>query len=292
MFELTITRNDDAVYDVHFKTRNQNLAKKIYQLLLKEFEKEERQQNEAVSESFDNTIRKKPTIELDEPNKVEKELQNKLDTTNLTQNILEMRHENENAEWRTLDNGNTALVDSKTEEVLYNSTPSTDNDNTLFEDKDFEEDYSQYEHMVLGEEEPVKQEESTNPYKMLQSTEEAGLQAIAEEREKAEKRKTFWHKVLYQIAKESPSIYSMLYAGYPIGSDGGTLIVNVSDSTYQIIQQDKRIPDIVAQAISKVVNNSSVSIKFESEGEADIETKLQTHLDAKRVDDDEVEVLY
>lgn len=236
MIELNITKNDNAIYDIHFRTRNKALAKKIHQLLLEEFEKEEQQEIERLEI-------KKPRIELDEPSEIEKEEKE------------EKENKKEESNWETL------LAEGKTGRVL-----------------------------LLDED--VEEQKEINPTKMLESTEEAGRKAVAEEREKAEKRKSFWGKVLYQISKESPATYSMLAVGYPAGSNGSILIVNVPDATYQIIEEDKRISDIVARAISNTVNNPNVSIKFQSEGNMSMETKLQTRLDATKVSEDDINILY
>lgn len=248
MIEINITRNDNAIYDVHFRTSDSELAKKIHRLLLEEFDKEE------ISNTKDLMMElfKKPRIELDETES------NKIEVVN--------------SNWQ--------------EEVAQDTAQqiAEEENKDLFEEKDYAEQYNEDEIIKFNEEAEPIEEKPINPNKMLQSTEEAGRQAVAEEREKAEKRKAFYSKVLYYILKDSPALYSMLSGGAPVASEGSCLIVNLPAENYKAIMDDKRVGDVVAKAILSAVNNSKVNIRFQSEEKMDMKEKIIKTFDATEVD--------
>ncbi len=99
-----------------------------------------------------------------------------------------------------------------------------------------------------------------------------------------DKRRIFYNKILSYIERESPSIYSLLSQGNPIESRGATLIVSLPDTIYETIQSDKRIPDLIANAIPKFTKNKEVAIQFQKSLEGDITDKLKNRLQATPVD--------
>ena len=229
MVELNI-KNDNGVYDLHFRSDEKETVMKVYSSLAKHFNK--------ITEGAQVVSQiQEPTQVYEQPVEVD---------------IDKMRKMGE---------------EPKKE---------------LFEENDFKEDYSKYTNDT-----EFSEGAKLDANKALQSTEEMAKQITAEEKEKAEKRKSFYAKVLYEVSKESAAFYSLLSLGYPIGSDGGTLIVNLPNDTYNTIAEDKRIGDVISNAIKKVSNNSSISIKFQPEGDINVIDKLKNRLGAE-----EVEILY
>lgn len=99
-----------------------------------------------------------------------------------------------------------------------------------------------------------------------------------------DKRHIFYKKVLSFIETESPTVYSLLSQGSPISSDGPILNVSVPESIFEAINNDKRIKDIVAKAISNFTHNKSVAIKFQKELNGDVIEKLKTALNATEIE--------
>ena len=102
--------------------------------------------------------------------------------------------------------------------------------------------------------------------------------------ESSDKKIIFYKKVLSFIENESQAIYALLSQGTPIRSDGTALIVGLPSSIYEAITEDKRINELVNQAVLNSTSNKSVSIKFEKENESTVLDKLKNSLDAKEVD--------
>ena len=102
--------------------------------------------------------------------------------------------------------------------------------------------------------------------------------------ESGDKKTIFYKKVLSFIENESQAIYALLSQGTPIRSDGTALIVGLPSSIYEAITEDKRINELVNQAVLHSTSNKSVSIKFEKENESSLLDKLKNSLDAKEVD--------
>ena len=101
-----------------------------------------------------------------------------------------------------------------------------------------------------------------------------------------DKRRIFYNKILSFIERESPNIYALLSQGNPIESRGATLIVSLPDNIYEEIQSDKRIPDLIANAIPKFTKNKEVAIQFQKAVEGDMIDKLKNRLQATPVDSD------
>lgn len=291
MVELNI-KNDNGVYDLHFRSNDKETVMKVYSSLAKHFNKITEGEPEAQVVSS-----------IQEPHKVyEQPIEVDIDKLRKFDNSKEEQRAEEAAKSKVeevkqvvieiekgkadIDKLRKVTIEAEPDEKLFNKIKviAEESENELFEENDFKEDYSQYADVELGEESKI------DVNKALQSTEEAAKQITDEEKEKAEKRKTFYAKVLYQISKESQTFYSLLSLGYPVGSNGGTLIVNLPNETYKIISEDKRTSDVVSNAIRQVSNNSSVNIKFQPEGDIDMIDKLKNRLDAEKVN--EVEILY
>ncbi len=102
--------------------------------------------------------------------------------------------------------------------------------------------------------------------------------------ESGDKKTIFYKKVLSFIENESQAIYALLSQGTPIRSDGAELIVGLPNSIYEAITEDKRINELMNQAVLHSTSNKSVSIKFEKENESSVLDKLKNSLDAKEVD--------
>lgn len=233
--EVSITRNENAIYDVHIRTTDKELAQKIHSQLLKEFEQE------------------KYSVDLDEMRKITKPPEQEA-----AELINELYNKQEASKKSSIDKL------AEMQEQLFNKEQSETKEE-LFNEDDFRENYGECKD--FGE-----------------SDEEAGKKAVEEEREKSEKRKSFYNKVLYYISKESISLYSLLSAGYPVSSEGSNLIVNLPDEAYKSVMADKRVDDVVLKAIKQAVNNSNVRIIFNSEGDIDIEQKIKQKLDAEKVE--------
>lgn len=237
--EVSIIRNENAIYDIHCRTTNRELALKIHYQLLREFEQE------------------KYSVDLDEMKKITKPPEQEA-----AELINELYNEQEASKKSSIDKL------AEMQEHLFNSAEYKEQSETkeeLFNEDDFRENYGECEN--FGE-----------------SDEEAGKKAVEEEREKSEKRKSFYNKVLYYISKESISLYSLLSAGYPVSSEGSNLIVNLPDEAYKSVIADKRVDDIVLKAIKQAVNNSNVRIIFNPEGNIDIGQKIKQKLDAEKVE--------
>lgn len=99
-----------------------------------------------------------------------------------------------------------------------------------------------------------------------------------------DKRQIFYNKILSYVEKESPTIYSLLSQGSPIESRGATLIVALPSHIYEMVSSDKRISDVVAQAIPHFTKNKDVSIQFQKQIEGDMIDKLKTRLQATQVE--------
>ena len=99
-----------------------------------------------------------------------------------------------------------------------------------------------------------------------------------------DKRQIFYNKILSFVEKESPTIYSLLSQGSPIESRGATLIVALPSHIYEMVSSDKRISDVVSQAIPHFTKNKDVSIQFQKQIEGDMIDKLKTRLQATKVD--------
>ena len=101
-----------------------------------------------------------------------------------------------------------------------------------------------------------------------------------------DKRRIFYNKILSYVETESGPIYSLLSQGNPIESRGATLIVALPENIYEMIQADKRIPDLIASAIPKFTKNKDVAIQFQKAVEGDMIDKLKSRLQATQVDSD------
>ena len=101
-----------------------------------------------------------------------------------------------------------------------------------------------------------------------------------------DKRRIFYNKILSYVETESGPIYSLLSQGNPIESRGATLIVALPENIYEMIQADKRIPDLIASAIPKFTKNKDVAIQFQKAIEGDMIDKLKSRLQATQVDSD------
>lgn len=102
--------------------------------------------------------------------------------------------------------------------------------------------------------------------------------------ESGDKKDIFYKKVLSFIESESGAIYALLSQGIPNRSEGAALIVGLPNSIYEAVTADKRINELVAQAVVQSTSNKNVSIKFEKEDETSVLDKLKNSLDAKEVD--------
>jgi len=102
--------------------------------------------------------------------------------------------------------------------------------------------------------------------------------------ESGNKKDIFYKKILSFIESESGAIYALLSQGVPNRSEGASLIVGLPSSIYEAVTEDKRINELVAQAIVQSTSNKNVSIKFEKENESSVLDKLKNSLDAKEVD--------
>lgn len=103
-----------------------------------------------------------------------------------------------------------------------------------------------------------------------------------------DKRRIFYNKILSYIETESTAIYSLLSQGNPIESKGATLIVALPEHIYEMTQSDKRIPDLIANAIPKFTKNKDVAIQFQKAVEGDMIDKLKSRLQATKVDSDNI----
>ena len=101
-----------------------------------------------------------------------------------------------------------------------------------------------------------------------------------------DKRRIFYNKILSYVETESGPIYSLLSQGNPIESRGATLIVALPENIYEMIQADKRIPDLIASAIPKFTKNKDVAIQFQKAVEGYMIDKLKSRLQATQVDSD------
>lgn len=102
-----------------------------------------------------------------------------------------------------------------------------------------------------------------------------------------DKRHIFYKNILNFIETESPTIYSLLSQGNPLDSAGATLIVTLPIAIYEMVVQDKRIPDLITKAIARYTTNKNVNIKFEKSKESeniDVISKLKEQLSATEVD--------
>ena len=309
MIELTMTRNDNAIYDIHFKTSDIILAKNMHQLLLAQLLNEPNKVGIGIgANGFDKSGNH---IDLDELRKLQKmtiqSVEESLDNNNIPQEVFDKALKE--SEMQVVDNeqpktGMSAMgalyeemeekarIEREEKEKSRDESSSEEaaDKEELFEEKDFQEDYSQYKGIEFGDEETDGMPSSDNndikkgASEMLESTEEAAKRINNEEKEKAEKRKTFYSKVLYEISKDSHTLYSLLSLGYPVSSNGGTLMVNLPNEAYKMVTEDKRVKTVVSEAIKKVSNNSSVNIVFQPEGEMSIEDKLKNRLDAEEVE--------
>lgn len=96
------------------------------------------------------------------------------------------------------------------------------------------------------------------------------------------KRESFYTKILNCISSESSTVYSMLSQGVPKGKDGTTLIVELPENIYNMIDGDKRINDLLLKAISMNTKNPSVRINFtKKKEENDIMEKLKKTFSAE-----------
>lgn len=103
------------------------------------------------------------------------------------------------------------------------------------------------------------------------------------EEEKQNKRNSFYQKLLFSIMGESTAIYTLLSAGKPIGSSGTTLIVNLPDSIYNAVMNDKRSPQIISAHLEKVAPGKNLKIEFNTAPRETLEDKLFKTLGAEKV---------
>lgn len=99
-----------------------------------------------------------------------------------------------------------------------------------------------------------------------------------------DKKTIFYNKILSFIESESRAIYALLSQGTPNRSEGAVLVVHLPNSIYDAVMEDKRINELISQAVGKITTNKNVSVKFEKENESSVLDKLKNTLDAKEID--------
>ena len=100
-----------------------------------------------------------------------------------------------------------------------------------------------------------------------------------------DKKILFYRKILSFIEVQSPAVYSLLSQGKAMSSAGAVLIVELPDSIYEAVTEDKRINELVQKAISNATSNKNVHINFrKSEEPNDVLDKLKNTLGATEVD--------